>query len=85
MHIYYIFLKSEFMKNAIHPQISTVKVECSGCNTKYDILSTLNQDTLNMEVCSNCHSAYTGKRKILSAGAIDKFKQKFSSDFLGGE
>ena len=73
------------MKNAIHPQISIVKVECSGCNAKYDIQSTLNQDALNIEVCSSCHSAYTGKRKILSAGAIDKFKQKFSSDFLGGE
>ena len=73
------------MKNSIHPEISIVKVQCSGCNTKYDIRSALAQKELNIEVCSNCHSAYTGKRKILSAGAIDKFKQKYSSDFLGGE
>lgn len=73
------------MKNAIHPDISAVKVECSGCNAKFDIKTTLEQKDLNIEVCSNCHSAYTGKRKLLSAGAIDKFKQKFSSDFLSGE
>ena len=73
------------MKNAIHPEISSINVECSGCNAKYVIQSTLKQNALNIEVCSNCHSAYTGKRKILSAGAIDKFKQKFSSDYLGGE
>jgi|TARA_X000000950_G_scaffold247933_1_gene306646 large subunit ribosomal protein L31 len=73
------------MKNSIHPELFSVKVECSGCNSKYNILTTLDQKDLNIEVCSNCHSAYTGKRKILSAGAIDKFKQKFSSDFLGGD
>lgn len=73
------------MKNGIHPNISVVKVECSGCNAKFDIHTTFEQKNLNIEVCSNCHSAYTGKRKLLSAGAIDKFKQKFSSDFLGSE
>lgn len=71
------------MKNSIHPDVSSVKIFCSGCDTKYDVISSLGKKDFNIEVCSNCHSAYTGKRKVLSAGAIDRFKQRFSSDFLG--
>jgi len=71
------------MKESIHPNSHQVTVNCSGCSKTFHIMSTMNQSDMNVEVCSNCHSAYTGERKVLAAGAIDRFKEKFGADFLG--
>ena len=39
-------------------------------------------DVMHVEVCFKCHSAYTGKRKIASAGAIEKFQKKFAGGYF---
>ncbi|MAJ82207.1 MAG: 50S ribosomal protein L31 [Legionellales bacterium] len=67
------------MKKEIHPELKETKVVCRGCDNKFSVMGQLKQDVFYIEVCSNCHSAYTGKRKVLSAGAIDKFKQKYNN------
>jgi large subunit ribosomal protein L31 len=65
------------MKPEIHPTYETVKVTCS-CGNSFDTRSTLGGDTVNVEVCSECHPFYTGKQKLLdTAGRVDKFKQKY--------
>jgi large subunit ribosomal protein L31 len=65
------------MKPEIHPTYETVKVTCS-CGNSFDTRSTLSGDTMNVEVCSECHPFYTGKQKLLdTAGRVDKFKQKY--------
>lgn len=72
------------MKKDIHPTYRDVKVICS-CGNVSHTRSTYEKDTLNIEVCSNCHPFYTGKQKLLdTSGRVDKFKQKYGSRPLGG-
>ncbi len=63
------------MKQGIHPQTYTTKVQCNSCDTKFELVSTVPEITV--EVCSNCHPFYTGKQKLLdTAGRVDKFKAR---------
>ncbi len=65
------------MKADIHPKYSEVTVNCS-CGNTFKTGSTVDKDTLNIEVCSSCHPFYTGKQKIVdTAGRVDKFRQKY--------
>lgn len=75
------------MQADIHPAYKEVEVKCS-CGYVTQIRSTLGNDTLAIEVCSQCHPFYTGKQKIVdTAGRVDKFTRKFkkkSSDKAEG-
>jgi large subunit ribosomal protein L31 len=63
------------MKQGIHPQTYTTKVHCNSCDTKFELVSTVPEITV--EVCSSCHPFYTGKQKLLdTAGRVDKFKAR---------
>ncbi len=65
------------MKADIHPNYSEVSVTCS-CGNSFKTSSTLGKDSLNIEVCSQCHPFFTGKQKIVdTAGRVDKFRQKY--------
>ena len=65
------------MKAEIHPKYNDIKVACS-CGNKFETRSTVNQEALNIEICSNCHPFYTGKQKIVdTAGRVEKFKNKY--------
>jgi large subunit ribosomal protein L31 len=67
------------MKAGIHPNYHQVNVTCS-CGNSFTISSTLGDDNLQLDVCSNCHPFYTGKQKIVdTAGRVDKFNRKFGS------
>lgn len=63
------------MKQGIHPTYNEkITVTCS-CGNSFDTGST--QDTIKVEVCSNCHPFYTGKQKLVDvAGRVDKFKKR---------
>ncbi|WP_018936002.1 50S ribosomal protein L31 [Thioalkalivibrio sp. ALJ24] len=66
------------MKAEIHPQYREVNVICS-CGAKFTTRSTLGQDEMHLDVCSQCHPFYTGKQKIVdTAGQVDKFKRRFA-------
>ncbi|OOC11300.1 MULTISPECIES: 50S ribosomal protein L31 [Thioalkalivibrio] len=66
------------MKAEIHPQYREVNVICT-CGTKFTTRSTLGQDEMHLDVCSQCHPFYTGKQKIVdTAGQVDKFKRRFA-------
>lgn len=48
------------MKTSIHPNYNTdAQISCNSCGTKYQIGSTV--DSLQIEVCGQCHPYYTGK------------------------
>ena len=65
------------MRANIHPDYHEVQVTCS-CGHSFKTRSTLDKDTLLIEVCSNCHPFYTGKQKLVdTAGRVDKFRQKY--------
>ncbi|MDR1057858.1 MAG: 50S ribosomal protein L31 [Coxiellaceae bacterium] len=67
------------MKANIHPNYHGVKVICS-CGNSFTTQSTINKDTLNIEICSCCHPFYTGKQKIVdTAGRVEKFQKKYST------
>jgi len=62
-------------KKEIHPQyFPNTKVHCS-CGNSFEVGST--KEKIEIEVCSACHSFYTGKEKIIDAmGQVQKFKQR---------
>ncbi|MCU7799725.1 MAG: 50S ribosomal protein L31 [gamma proteobacterium symbiont of Lucinoma myriamae] len=65
------------MQADIHPEYKEVQVNCS-CGNSFTTGSTLNKETLSIEVCSKCHPFYTGKQKLVdTAGRVDKFRQKY--------
>ncbi len=54
-----------------------IAVKCTGCNQDFTILSTMKDDKLSVETCNKCHPAYTGKKRKLAAGAVEKFTKKY--------
>lgn len=64
------------MKNNVHPNYRPSKITCS-CGNVIETRST--KGDFNVEVCSACHSFYTGKQKLMdTAGRIDKFRKKYA-------
>jgi len=67
------------MKPDIHPKYLEIKVVCS-CGNTFSTRSTTGKETLNVEICSNCHPFYTGKQKIVdTAGRVEKFQKKYGA------
>lgn len=64
------------MKKNIHPKYNQVKVVCS-CGNKFVTGSTLDADTINIELCSQCHPFYTGEQKIVDTdNLVKKYEAK---------
>ena len=64
------------MKQGIHPKYEPVKVICA-CGNTFETKSTCGHD-IKVEVCSQCHSFYTGKQHTAAvAGRVEAFNKKF--------
>ena len=65
------------MAKDIHPKYyPKTKVSCS-CGNKFEVGST--KENMEIEVCSACHSFYTGKEKMIDAmGQVQKFQKRLS-------
>lgn len=65
------------MKKNTHPNYVEIEVTCS-CGNKFSTCSTLGKP-LHIEVCSECHSFYTGKQQQTGskAGRAQDFAEKF--------
>ncbi len=65
------------MKKDIHPKYnSNLKVVCS-CGNTFVTGSTLEIDTLSVELCSKCHPFYTGEQKIVDTeNVVKKFEER---------
>ena len=63
------------MKKNIHPELKDCTVTCA-CGASFKTKST--KDSINVEVCSECHPFYTGKQgnKNLT-GNVEKFNKKY--------
>jgi len=58
-----------------HPQLHHVDVRCAACGTTFTVRSTAT--AFSVDVCSNCHPAYTGlERAAVSGGRIDRFNRR---------
>jgi large subunit ribosomal protein L31 len=62
------------MKKGIHPEYyNNAKIKCF-CGAELETGSTKKE--INVEICSQCHPFYTGKKKVVdSAGRVDRFKR----------
>ena len=63
------------MKEGIHPQYYQATVTCNCGNT---FVTGSTKPEIHVEVCSKCHSFYTGQQKSARTdGRIDKFNKKY--------
>jgi large subunit ribosomal protein L31 len=62
------------MKKKIHPQyFEDAKIACS-CGAVLETGAT--QKEMQVEICSQCHPLYTGKKKVMdTTGRVDRFKK----------
>ncbi|AJC48599.1 50S ribosomal protein L31 [Allofrancisella guangzhouensis] len=67
------------MKQEIHPKYTEVKVTCS-CGNNFTTRSTVAKETINIDICSECHPFYTGKQRVVdTAGRVDRFNKRFGA------
>jgi large subunit ribosomal protein L31 len=58
-----------------HPTLHRVDVRCSSCGTSFTTRSTA--PAISVEVCSNCHPAYTGRERTVSTGGrVERFNRR---------
>jgi large subunit ribosomal protein L31 len=60
-----------------HPELHDLHVVCATCGTSFDVRSTAS--ALSVEVCSNCHPAYTGAaRAVVGGSRIERFNRRIA-------
>jgi large subunit ribosomal protein L31 len=58
-----------------HPDLHTIDVVCATCGTAFGIRSTA--DAVSIDVCSNCHPAFTGaERAVVSGSRVERFNRR---------
>ena len=63
------------MKKGTHPEYVETTITCA-CGNVITTRSTLKD--IKVEVCSACHSFYTGQQKFIdAAGRVEKFHRKY--------
>jgi large subunit ribosomal protein L31 len=59
----------------IHPELMRTDVRCSTCGNAFATRSTRSE--IVVDVCSNCHPAYTGVQRAVQAGSrIERFERR---------
>ena len=66
------------MAKSIHPKLIPIDVKCSGCSNAFQVHTIMKQKMLDIEVCYNCHPAYTGKRRASTTGRVEAFNTKYA-------
>jgi large subunit ribosomal protein L31 len=57
------------------PNLHLIDARCSTCGATFSVRSTV--ETISVDVCSNCHPAYTGReRAVTSGGRIERFNRR---------
>ena len=59
----------------IHPELTLATIRCTSCGNTFVTRSTRNE--IVVDVCSNCHPAYTGKERAVQSGSrIERFERR---------
>ena len=70
-----LYREVKIMREGIHPKYYQAKVVCN-CGNEFVTGST--KKDIHVEICSKCHSFYTGQQKAAQArGRVDKFNKKY--------
>lgn len=66
------------MKTDVHPKyFQEAGINCANCGHTFPIGTT--KEGIRVEICSNCHPFYTGKKVLIDTeGRVDKFRQKLA-------
>jgi large subunit ribosomal protein L31 len=60
-----------------HPETQLVDVVCATCGTSHRVRSTA--PAFNVELCSNCHPAYTGIARAVGTGSrVERFNRRLA-------
>lgn len=64
-----------YMRKEIHPEyFEKAKVVCS-CGNTFELGATVSE--FRVDICSNCHPLYTGKKKLVdTAGRVERFQNR---------
>jgi large subunit ribosomal protein L31 len=58
-----------------HPDLHLLDVRCSNCGAEFVLRSTAG--SLSVDVCSNCHPAYTGRARTVASGdRVERFNRR---------
>jgi large subunit ribosomal protein L31 len=69
------------MKKNIHPKYVDCTITCL-CGNVIQTRST--KESLNVEICSNCHPFFTGQQKIVdTAGRVERFRKRYGEGNYG--
>ncbi|MBL4729865.1 MAG: 50S ribosomal protein L31 [Sulfurimonas sp.] len=64
------------MRKELHPEFITCKVTCA-CGNSFENKAV--EDTLNIDICSECHPFFTGSERMVdTAGRIEKFNARYN-------
>ena len=59
----------------VHPELTLSTVRCTSCGRSFVTRSTRGE--IVVDVCSNCHPAYTGaERRVQSGSRIERFERR---------
>jgi len=59
----------------IHPELTLATVRCASCGSTFALRST--RGDMTVDVCSNCHQAYTGVARPAPGGSrIERFERR---------
>jgi large subunit ribosomal protein L31 len=63
------------MNTTRHPETAIATVRCSSCGSTFETRST--RPSIDVDICSECHSAYTGVERTVSRGSrIERFERR---------
>lgn len=65
------------MQTDIHPKYHEVTFHC-GCGHQFKVCSTTQQDEVHLDICSHCHPFFTGHKKTVETGQIERFRQRYA-------
>jgi large subunit ribosomal protein L31 len=67
--------KEEISLKHLHPELKLASVRCTTCGNTFTTRSTRSE--IVVDVCSNCHPAYTGMERAASSGSrIERFERR---------
>lgn len=67
------------MKAGIHPEYKAVNATCS-CGNSFVFNSTLDKESIHLDVCDKCHPFYSGKQRIVDTGGrVERFNKRFGA------
>lgn len=67
------------MKKNTHPNYRYAQATCS-CGHTLQVGTVLEEDKIELDICSKCHPFYTGKQKLVdTSGRVERFRKRFGN------